>query len=91
MKIFISDRDKNLQFSDMTFESERESFKSEITLKNKILDLKSDLKNPLLNYNLCISDKKLSIFWMFLRSTFMFRLTSDKKNFREISQTVFSN
>ena len=33
-----------------------ENFRSEITLKNKTSsDLKSDLRNPLLSYNLCIS------------------------------------
>ena len=67
-----------------------ENFRSEITLKNKISDLKSDLRNPLLNYNLCISRKIWSFnFLMFLQYIIMFRLTSGQKNFRIFSQTVF--
>ena len=37
-----------------------------MALKNKISDLKSGLRNPLLNYNLYISSKKLSFFFDFL-------------------------
>ena len=49
-EILISDPDKNLQISDLKFGSEMENIRSEITLENKI----SDLRNPLLNGNLCI-------------------------------------
>ena len=67
-----------------------ENFRSEITLKNKTSDLKSDLINPLLNYNLCISSKKWSCYFlMFLQYTVMFRLTSGQINFRIFSQTNF--
>ena len=67
-----------------------ENLSSEITLKNKISDLKSDLRNALLNYNLSISSKKWSFYFlMFLQNIIMFRLTSGQKNFRIFSQTVF--
>ena len=67
-----------------------ENFRSEITLKNKISDLKSDLINPLLNYNLCISSKKWSFYFlMFLQYTVMFRLTSGQINIRIFSKTNF--
>ena len=92
MKFFFSDLDKNLQFLDMNFGSEMQKFRSEITLKNKISDLKSDLRNPLLNYNLCLSSKKWSFnFLIFLQYPIMFRLASGQKNFRSFSQTVFFN
>ena len=57
LKFFFSDLDKSLQISDLKFGSKMENFNSEITLKNKVSDLKSDLRNLLLNYNLCISSK----------------------------------
>ena len=67
-----------------------ENFRSELTLKNKISDVKSDLRNPLLNYNLCIPSKNWSYqFMMFLQYTIKFRLTSGQKNFQTFSQTVF--
>ena len=49
LKFFISAPNKSLQ-----------NFRSKITLTNKTSDLKSDLRKPLLNYNLCISSKILS-------------------------------
>ena len=43
-----------------------ENSRSKINLKNKFLDLKLDLKNLLLNYNLCISSKTgVFAFWYF--------------------------
>ena len=66
LKFFISDLDKCLQISDLKFGSGMENFRSKINLKNKFSDLKLDLKNPLLNYNLCISSKTWSFFfWCF--------------------------
>ena len=44
LKLFISDLDKNIQISGLKFISEIENFRSEISLKNKISDLKSDLR-----------------------------------------------
>ena len=51
-----------------------ENFRSEITLENKISDLKLDLRHPLLNYSLCISSN--------IRATFRatFRATCISKN-----------
>ena len=76
MKFFFSDLEKSLQISDLKIGSKMENFNSEITLKNKVSDLKSDLRNLLLNYNLCISSKTWS-FLMFLQ--YIIILTSGQK------------
>ena len=92
LKFSISDLDQNLKISDLKVRSEMENFRSEITLKNKISDLKSDLRNPLLNYDLSISSKIWSFYFlMFLQYTIMFRLTSGQKKFRIFPQIVFFN
>ena len=44
LKFLVSDRDKNWQISDLKFGSQMENFRSEVTLKNKISDLKLDLR-----------------------------------------------
>ena len=67
--------DKNLKTLVLKFGSEIENFRSEINLKNKISDLKLDIRNPLLS-------KQLSFYFsMFLQYTIMFRLTSGRKKF----------
>ena len=63
LKFFISDIDKKLQISDLKFgSSEIKKFTSEKTLKTKVSDLKLNLRNFLLNYNLCILSEKLNFF-----------------------------
>ena len=66
------------------------NFRSEITSKNKILDLKSDLRNRFLHYNLCISSKKWSFhFLMILLYKIMFRLTSGQKTSKYFHKQCF--
>ena len=59
LKLFFSCLDKNLKIWNLKFGSEIEVFRNEITLKNKISDLKLDLKNFLFDYNWRISRKQL--------------------------------
>ena len=55
-------------------ELEFESFRSKVSLKNKISDLKLDVRNLLVNYNLCFSSTHMSFhFLILLQYTLFFR------------------
>ena len=57
----------SLQFADLKFRSEIEHFRPKKNLYNKISNLKSDIRNSLSNYNLCILSKHLGFgfLWRF--------------------------